>query len=148
VDEDEVSVENVRFTIPPEAKKLISRSEVDKGREFEEKLAKFKLMRKQAIALIPKRAYDNHPLTKKLNKIYDSLMNQQQKEFAPLRDVINKRVEKVMADLPKERQNRNEENRLYKLAFSPFEVMRRELEDNVSIPPITRENLDTYNPKV
>jgi len=121
---------------------------VDKGLEFEERLAKHQLMRKQARALIPKRAYDNHPLTKKLDKIYDSLMTQQQKEFAPLRNAVNKRVEKVLADLPKERQNRNEENRLYKLAFSPFEVMRRELEDNVSIPPITRENLDTYNPKV
>jgi hypothetical protein len=37
---------------------------------------------------------------------------------------------------------------LYQLAFAPFAELREKMKEVVSIKPITRENINTYNPKV
>lgn len=137
---------NVDYRIAPEVRDIISRPEVEKRRKNEEKLAKLTLMRRQARELIPRSQYDNHPLTKKLDKQFDKLINALDEDNVELRKTVNDRIKRQMGyDASTNDPKRKE---LYRLAFAPFAELREKMKEVVSIKPITRENIDTYNPKV
>lgn len=147
-DEKEEPAEDVSvdYRIAPEVRDIISRPEVEKRRANEEKLAKLMLMRKQARELIPRSQYDNHPLTKKLDKQFDKLMTALDEDNVELRKTVNERIKRKMGYDAS--QNDPKRKELYQLAFAPFAELREKMKEVVSIKPITRENINTYNPKV
>lgn len=141
----------IDFTIPEEARGLITEDEVEGYRNDVEDMVKISLLYKVARENLPPSSKwkKTPPLIARIDKLNNKRANNEKmKEYVrEVGDRINKRIEERLSGITG-KEYIKERNRLKSLTNVPLKELEEKYEKILMRPPITKENVDTFIPSL